>query len=272
MVQALLAGKPARAIHEQDEHWGQLALQCPVRPGSFTERAGTLGGKYWPQHVRFDPNFDSLDGLEWLLENPEDVVVYGLIVRGFGPSVEGYGELARTGSQAQRPRARVPVVPAAGRGVRAPRALAASTVTAPPPVYSPAGVANGIMRQVAPPSCRGNRRVVLRRWTLACADTCSKRIEDVYGESPPPPAFLGSASVANRWALAWPSYVLPPAALEALWGTRGGRTREEEEEEEEESRQYKEQYKERSAQLRRSNAKVELFKSIVAVEPGFASP
>jgi hypothetical protein len=80
---------------ERDEHWGQLVLQCRVRPGSFTERAGTLGGKYWPQHVRFDPNFDSLGGLEWLLENPEDVVVYGLMVREFGPSVEGYGELAK---------------------------------------------------------------------------------------------------------------------------------------------------------------------------------
>ena len=224
MVQALLAGKPARAIHEQAEHWGQLALQCPVRPGSFTERAGTLGGKYWPQHVRFDPNFDSLDGLEWLLENPEDVVVYGLIVRGFGPSVEGYGELARTGSQAQRPRARVPVVPAAGRGVRAPRALAASTVTAPPPVYSPAGVANGIMRQVAPPSCRGNRRVVLRRWTLACADTCSKRIEDVYGESPPPPACL-EAPVCPTSGLELGQAiepVVPRVGLESFRGTRGG--------------------------------------------------
>ena len=44
-------------------NWGQLVLQCRVRPDSFIERPGSLGNKYWPQHVRFDPNFDSLQGL-----------------------------------------------------------------------------------------------------------------------------------------------------------------------------------------------------------------
>ena len=41
-------------------HWGQLVLQCRVRPDSFIERPGSLGNKYWPQHVRFDPHFNSL--------------------------------------------------------------------------------------------------------------------------------------------------------------------------------------------------------------------
>ena len=65
-------------------HWGQLVLQCRVRPDSFIERPGSLGNKYWPQHVRFDPNFDSLQGLEWLIENRDDIVVYGLVTREFG--------------------------------------------------------------------------------------------------------------------------------------------------------------------------------------------
>ena len=65
-------------------HWGQLVLQCRVRPDSFIERPGSLGNKYWPQHVRFDPNFDSLQGLEWLIENRDDIVVYGLMMREFG--------------------------------------------------------------------------------------------------------------------------------------------------------------------------------------------
>ena len=41
-------------------YWGQLVLQCRVRPDSFIERPGSLGNKYWPEHVRFDPNFNSL--------------------------------------------------------------------------------------------------------------------------------------------------------------------------------------------------------------------
>ena len=65
-------------------YWGQLVLQCRVRPDSFIERPGSLGNKYWPQHVRFDPNFDSLQGLEWLIENRDDIVVYGLMMREFG--------------------------------------------------------------------------------------------------------------------------------------------------------------------------------------------
>lgn len=56
-----------------------------------------IGEKYWPLRVRFDPNFGSLEGLEWLLGNPEDVVVCGLMVREFGSRVDEqiYGESAR---------------------------------------------------------------------------------------------------------------------------------------------------------------------------------
>lgn len=35
-----------------------------------------------------DANFENLDGLEWLLEDPSDVVVYGLMVREFGPKAD----------------------------------------------------------------------------------------------------------------------------------------------------------------------------------------
>ena len=74
-----------------------MVLQCRVRPGSFTERRGTLGNKYWPHHARFDPNFESLDGLEWLTEDPNEIVVCGLMMREFGSEADGaiYGELTR---------------------------------------------------------------------------------------------------------------------------------------------------------------------------------
>eukprot|EP00747_Dinoflagellata_sp_TGD_P130282 gnl/TRDRNA2_/TRDRNA2_174810_c1_seq17.p1 gnl/TRDRNA2_/TRDRNA2_174810_c1~~gnl/TRDRNA2_/TRDRNA2_174810_c1_seq17.p1 ORF type:complete len:307 (-),score=31.80 gnl/TRDRNA2_/TRDRNA2_174810_c1_seq17:106-993(-) len=88
----------------QGDHWGQLVLQCRVRPGAFIEKPGSLGNKYWPQHVRFDPNFDRLEGLEWLLEDPNDIVVYGIMVREFGPRADAtvHGELVRQVSHGQK--------------------------------------------------------------------------------------------------------------------------------------------------------------------------
>lgn len=88
-----------------EDHWGQLALECAVRPESFLERPGTLkGSKYWPEDLRFDPDYPSLDGLEWLLDNPDDVVVTGLMLREFGPQAdrEVYGDAAHKVSKGKR--------------------------------------------------------------------------------------------------------------------------------------------------------------------------
>merc|ERR1712232_454690 len=63
------------------DHWLQAVLQVRVRPGSFKEKAGTLGTKHWSQRVRTDPNFPSLQGLEWLLKRPADAVVVGVLIR-----------------------------------------------------------------------------------------------------------------------------------------------------------------------------------------------
>ena len=48
-----------------------------------------------------------------------------------------------------------------------------------------------------------------------------RRIEDAYGESPPPPCLCGTAYVATRSATAWPSYwtMRSPAVVEILGGT-----------------------------------------------------
>jgi len=79
-----------------EEHWAQLVLECRVRPGAFSEASGTLGSnKHWPSDVDIDPNFSGIGGLEWLLENPDDVVVTGLMIRelGRGADPEVYGTL-----------------------------------------------------------------------------------------------------------------------------------------------------------------------------------
>lgn len=77
-------------------HWGQVVFQCRVRPGAFREASGTLGGKHWPEGVCLDPGFNSLSKIEWLIENPADVVVCGLMLREFGiqASPDLYGNLA----------------------------------------------------------------------------------------------------------------------------------------------------------------------------------
>eukprot|EP00415_Alexandrium_ostenfeldii_P002431 UN2431 len=73
-----------------------MVLQCRVRPGSFVECALTLSGNHWPRHLQMDANFPDTNRLEWLLENPEDVIVYGLLVREFGPKADPrtFGRLA----------------------------------------------------------------------------------------------------------------------------------------------------------------------------------
>mmetsp|Transcript_19407 Transcript_19407/g.41360 ORF Transcript_19407/g.41360 Transcript_19407/m.41360 type:complete len:623 (-) Transcript_19407:72-1940(-) len=78
------------------EHWLQCVLQVRVRPGSFVEKPGSLSSKHWPANVRFDKNFDSMNGLEWLIEDPANHQVTGLLVRELGPKAAGdvYGSFA----------------------------------------------------------------------------------------------------------------------------------------------------------------------------------
>lgn len=78
----------AQFFELDDQRWAQLVFQCRVRPGAFVEKRGTLGNKYWPQHIRVDPNFDTLNGLEWLVEESKDILVTALMVREFGPKAD----------------------------------------------------------------------------------------------------------------------------------------------------------------------------------------
>ena len=71
----LLTGGERRAF---EGRWVQAILQVRVRPGCYASHPGSLGNKHWPMGVRFDPNFATLQDLEWLVEDPADVIVTGV--------------------------------------------------------------------------------------------------------------------------------------------------------------------------------------------------
>lgn len=76
--------------------WLQAVLQLRVRPGSFTERPSTLNSSHWPRDLRFDANFESNSNLEWLMEDPTNAVVVGVMVRELGRRADPlvFGEVA----------------------------------------------------------------------------------------------------------------------------------------------------------------------------------
>jgi len=77
-------------------NWLQAVLQVRVRPGSFAERPATLSQKSWPRDLRIDRNFAKPDRLEWLIEDPADVIVTGVLLRelGRGANPKLYGDAA----------------------------------------------------------------------------------------------------------------------------------------------------------------------------------
>lgn len=81
--------------------WLQVVLQVRVRPAKFSPQPGTLGNKHWPRDVRIDPHFPTLEGLEWLIEDPSDVIVTGLLLRELGGGAEArlFGDTAFRVSQ-----------------------------------------------------------------------------------------------------------------------------------------------------------------------------
>ena len=53
-------------------------------------------GLCWPASLRFDPNFPAMQDLEWLVEDPANVVVTGMLLRELGRDVDPriYGDAA----------------------------------------------------------------------------------------------------------------------------------------------------------------------------------
>lgn len=80
------------------DHWAQLVLECRVAPGCFREQGRTLGAGHWPWNLPFDNYFSHAAPFELLVEDPQAVVVSGLMVREFGRGAavhsSMYGEVA----------------------------------------------------------------------------------------------------------------------------------------------------------------------------------
>jgi len=75
--------------------WAQMVLQCRVKPGSYVVQDNTLAEKHWPKHIPMDLNYPDNHGVEWLLRDGADVIVYGVLIRQFGVGVDKtiYGDL-----------------------------------------------------------------------------------------------------------------------------------------------------------------------------------
>ncbi len=74
--------------------FGQIVYEVRLRPNSFTIRDNTLGPlRHWPAHLRFDPAFETHQGLEWLSENSNDVELVAIHVREFGSRSGAFGRV-----------------------------------------------------------------------------------------------------------------------------------------------------------------------------------
>ena len=69
----------ARAIPKAEKDWRRRKPQAARKLLSVSMFERTLQNKHWPRHIRFDPNLKTLNGLEWLSEDPNDIVVAGLV-------------------------------------------------------------------------------------------------------------------------------------------------------------------------------------------------
>ena len=96
---------PARGLAEHplysklspldDQHYGQLVLELRVDPTAIAStQESTLGGnQHWRRELRIDQAFQNQDGLEWLLQDADGVVIVAILFRCIGPSAGQYGRL-----------------------------------------------------------------------------------------------------------------------------------------------------------------------------------
>lgn len=76
-------------------HAFQILFKCEVLRGQYRSQKSTLGKKHWPKGLRIDPDRDSLDDLEYLIEDEGKIRVKEVMFRQFGPGTDlnVYGEL-----------------------------------------------------------------------------------------------------------------------------------------------------------------------------------
>jgi len=62
----------------------QMVLKCEVREGQYKRQPSTLGSKHWEIGLRIDPDRDTLDDMEYLVEEEGVVRVKEVMFRRFG--------------------------------------------------------------------------------------------------------------------------------------------------------------------------------------------
>ena len=74
----------------------QMVLKCDVLHGGYRAQKGTLGNKHWSRELRVDPEHDTMDDLEYLIEDEGNICLKGIMFRQFGPGADPkiYGDLA----------------------------------------------------------------------------------------------------------------------------------------------------------------------------------
>lgn len=75
----------------------QMVLRCSARQGCYRKQRGTLASKHWDRTVRIDPELDTIEDLEFLVEDEADVKVIGVMFRKLGETVDAtiFGELPK---------------------------------------------------------------------------------------------------------------------------------------------------------------------------------
>ncbi|CAK0895900.1 unnamed protein product [Prorocentrum cordatum] len=66
----------------------QMVFECAVQPGTYKKQAGTLGNKHWDRDIRIDPDRPTLRDLEYLVTDPVNIRLTGVLFRMFGRDID----------------------------------------------------------------------------------------------------------------------------------------------------------------------------------------
>mmetsp|Transcript_25026 Transcript_25026/g.80876 ORF Transcript_25026/g.80876 Transcript_25026/m.80876 type:complete len:414 (-) Transcript_25026:181-1422(-) len=66
----------------------QMLFECVARKDRIEVHRGTLASKHWPRDLRIDPDRDTVEGLEYLVKDDQDVQLTALMFRKFGTHVD----------------------------------------------------------------------------------------------------------------------------------------------------------------------------------------
>lgn len=74
--------------------WAQVVFEVEVPEVYTKQQRGTLSHHtHWPHDLQFQKGFKTNEGLEWLYDDPSDLRLIGILVRGFDRGAEMFGTL-----------------------------------------------------------------------------------------------------------------------------------------------------------------------------------